>query len=232
MGEDTDRRAIPRGSSSVPGAPPALRPQEVPRPAGDSTLDSHVVPTTSDAPIVVTRSGGNTRFWVALGCAVVLLATAAWFAYASHSNEQAARDWKQRAIGLDEQVNGLRTLIGERSAQLNTRTRQANRLAANLRSTRTALSRSEGDVTSLARRQRQLANEKAQLEDQRRALQQQAGALETIASRYIDCKDALVDVIQSLVYQDYTTAGTEVAIAQSRCNSAADALNDYVAAYS
>jgi chromosome segregation ATPase len=167
-----------------------------------------------------------------VAAAGLLLVVASWFAYASRSNEQAAGEWKQRAVELDEQVNGLRTLIGERSAQLNDRTRQANRLATNLQTTRLALRRSEGDVTSLARRQRELANEKAQLQDQRRALQQQAAALEDIASRYIDCKDSLIDVISSLVYQDYSSATYEIDIARSRCNSAADALSAYLAAYS
>jgi chromosome segregation ATPase len=168
----------------------------------------------------------------AVSVAGLLLLVAGWFAYASHSNEVAAGGWKQRAIEFEEQVNGLRTLIGERSAQLNERTRQANRLAANLRSTRLALRRSEGDVTSLARRQRQLANDKAQLQDQRRMLQQQATALEGIASLYIDCKSSLIDVINSLVYQDYSSATYEIDIARSDCTSAADALSAYLAAYS
>jgi chromosome segregation ATPase len=164
------------------------------------------------------------RFVVAIPVAVLLLLGAGWFAYEAHANEQAAGDWREQAIGLEEQVNGLRALIGERSAQLNERTRQGNRLADNLRSTRSALRRSEGDVTSLARRQRELASEKAQLEDQRRALQQMAGDLVEIASRYIACKSSLIDV-------NYSSASYEIDIANSRCDSAASALNMYVAAY-
>ena len=219
-------------SGSIPGPPPALRPDGPVQaaPDGASELLAPVLAPRDQVPAGRPTRGGPT-FWVAVACAAALLLAAAWFAYMSHANEQAARDWKQRSIELDEQVNGLRTLIGERSAQLNTRTRQANRLAVNLRSTRRALERSEGDVTSLARRQRELANEKAQLEDQRRALQQQAGALETIAGRYISCKNDLVEVITSLVYQDYTSASADIAVAQGSCNSAADALNAYVAAY-
>lgn len=171
------------------------------------------------------------RFVVAVSLAGLLFVVAGWLAYASHENEKSAHSWKQRSIELGEQVNGLRTLIGERSAQLNVRTRQANRLATNLRATRGALERSEGDVTSLARRQRELANEKAQLEDQRRALEQQAGALVDVASRYISCKSSLIDVINALIDQDYTSASYEIAIANSRCDSAASALNSYVATY-
>lgn len=163
--------------------------------------------------------------------AFLLLLVAGWFAYSAHTSDRAARGWKQRSIELEEQVNGLRTLIGERSAELNERTRQANRIAANLRSTRTALHRSEGDVSSLARRQRELANDKAQLEDERRALQQQAGDLAEIASGYIACKSSLVDVINALLDEDYSSASYEIDIADSRCNSAASALNAYVAAY-
>jgi chromosome segregation ATPase len=171
------------------------------------------------------------RFVVAISVAVLLLLGAGWFAYEAHANEQAAGDWREQAIGLEEQVNGLRALIGERSAQLNERTRQGNRLADNLRSTRSALRRSEGDVTSLARRQRELASEKAQLEDQRRALQQMAGDLVEIASRYIACKSSLIDVINALIDEDYSSASYEIDIANSRCDSAASALNMYVAAY-
>lgn len=171
------------------------------------------------------------RLVASASLAGLLLVAAGWFAYAAHANAESAGGWKQRSIELDEQVNGLRILIGERSAQLNVRTRQANRLANNLRATRTALERSEGDVTSLARRQRELANEKAQLEDQRRALQQQAGALAEIAGRYISCKSSLIDVINTLIDEDYSSASYEIDIANSRCDSAASALNAYVAAY-
>ena len=129
-------------------------------------------------------------------------------------------------------MNGLRTLIGERSAQLNDRTRQANSLASNLRSTRVKLRRSEGDVSSLSRRQRELANEKAQLQDQRRSLQQQASMLEGIAGRYIDCKSSLIDVIGALVYNDYDDASYDLSLAKSYCDGAASALNAYVSAYS
>jgi septal ring factor EnvC (AmiA/AmiB activator) len=201
----------------------------VPKPLDrtERTSDEQVIPV----PTETRRPRRDRKLVVALCVAALLLPVAGWSAYESHANEKSAAEWRQRSVELDEQVNGLRTLIGERSAQLNERTRQANRLAANLRSTRTALHRSEGDVSSLARRQRELANEKAQLEDQRRALQQQAGALADIASRYIDCKGSLIDVINALIDQDYSSASYEIDIANSRCDSAASALNAYVAAY-
>lgn len=214
--------------------PPALRARQQPTLVDErfGVEDPSPPVAASTLPAAGHRARRDWRLLGALSVAGLLLFVAGWFAFASHTNEQAAGTWRQRAVELEEQVNGLRTLIGERSAQLNLRTRQANRLASNLRSTRRALRRSEGDVTSLARRQRELANEKAQLEDQRRALQQQAAALEDIASRYIDCKDSLIDVISSLVYDDYTSASYQIDIARGRCNSAADALSAYLAAYS
>jgi septal ring factor EnvC (AmiA/AmiB activator) len=214
------RATLPTLGGSAPASP---RGSVEARLGGDEPVDSVVAP-----------AHGPRRDWrllVAVSFAGLLLVAAGWFAYASHENEKSAQGWKQRSIELDEQVNGLRTLIGERSAQLNVRTRQANRLATNLRATRDALERSESDVTSLARRQRELANEKAQLEDQRRALQQQAGALADIASRYISCKSSLIDVINALIDQDYSSASYEIDIANSRCDSAASALNAYVAMY-
>ena len=205
-------------------------------PAPTTPLDSAEARLGSDEPVdevgmPAQRPDRDWRLVIAMSIAGLLLVVAGWFAYAAHANEQAAGEWKQRSIELDEQVNGLRTLIGERSAQLNVRTQQANRLVTNLRATRGALERSESDVTSLARRQRELANEKAQLEDQRRALQQQAGALVDIASRYISCKSSLIDVINALIDQDYSSASYEIDIANSRCDSAASALNAYVAMY-
>lgn len=238
-GAGADDGLRPAWDASVPGAVPALRrrqlaegPLEVSPPTTPGPEASGAAAVPDVAVVAERRRRRDMRQLVVAAAAGVLVLAAGWFAYASHSNEAAASEWRQRAIELDEQVSGLRTLIGERSAQLNVRTRQANRLASNLRSTRLALERSEGDVTSLARRQRELANEKAQLEDQRRALQQQASALEDVASRYIDCKDSLIDVISSLVYDDYTTASYQIDIARGRCNSAADALSAYLAAYS
>jgi chromosome segregation ATPase len=212
-----------------------IRPAHAPlaRRPGRPTLHAPAARTPLDpvlpAPTETRAARRDRRLVVAVSVAGLLLLAAGWFAYASHANQTSADEWKQRSIELDEQVNGLRTLIGERSAQLNERTRQANRIAANLRSTRAALHRSEGDVSSLARRQRELANDKAQLEDQRRALQQQAGALADIASRYISCKSSLIDVINALIDEDYTTASYEIDIANGRCDSAASALNEYVA---
>jgi len=220
--------------SPFPTIPPGLR--TLRGPASPAPPVSAEGPIVLDEPAVQIASPTQPprRDWrlvAALSITGLLLLVAGWFAYAAHANEEAAGEWKQRSIELEEQVNGLRTLIGERSAQLNDRTRQANRLATNLRATRGALERSEGDVTSLARRQRELANEKAQLEDQRRALQQQAGALADIASRYISCKSSLIDVINALIDQDYSSASYEIDIANSRCDSAASALNAYVATY-
>lgn len=212
------------GLSTLGGPAPTTRLERADaRLGGEDSLDDEVASSE--------RPRRDWRFAVVASVAGLLLVAAAWFAYAAHANEQAAVEWKQRSIELGEQVTGLRTLIGERSAQLNVRTRQANRLAANLRATRGALERSESDVTSLARRQRELANEKAQLEDERRALEQQAGALVDIASRYISCKNSLIDVINALIDEDYSTAGYEIDIANSRCDSAASALDAYVAAY-
>jgi hypothetical protein len=217
---------------SVPDRPPALRPEDA-RPV---TLTPTVERPNPEPRVIGASSdqgggGANRSLVAALGVAAVLLLAAGWFGYASHTNSKVAAEWKQRSIELEEQVNGLRTLIGERSAQLNERTRQANRLAANLRSTRGALVRSEDDVSSLAQRQRELANEKAQLEDLRRALQQQASDLTDVASRYISCKSSLIDVINALIDQDYSSARYAIDVANSRCDSASSALNAYVAAY-
>jgi hypothetical protein len=209
----------PRHPLLTPTRPQAFLPSAAPIPA-------------DEAPRRRGRVWDDRRLMIAVATIVVALLAAGWAAYTARENGQAADEWQQRAVGLEEQVNGLRTLIGERSAQLNDRTRQANSLASNLRSTRAKLRRSEGDVSSLSRRQRQLANEKAQLQDQQRSLQQQASVLEGVASQYIDCKSSLIDVISDLVYDDYDGASYDLSLAKSYCGGAESALNAYVSAYS
>ena len=171
--------------SSAPVVEPSIRQTPRGAPPGESTGDG-----------VVRR---DKRAFLVLGLLVLAVLAAGWAAYEARQNGQAADAWHQRAVEYEEQVNGLRTLIGERSAQLNNRTRQANALASNLRSTRSQLRRSEGDVTSLSRRQRELANEKAHLEDERRSLQQQANILTVGESGCINCKSYLIDVINALI---------------------------------
>jgi chromosome segregation ATPase len=185
-------------------------------------------PTGGDVASTVRR---DRRFLVPIVLCVVALCGAGWATYLARENGNAATEWRHRAVDYEEQVNGLRTLIGERSAQLNDRTREANSLVSNLRSTRAKLRRSEGDVSSLSHRQRQLANEKAQLEDERHLLEQQASMLVDVASRYIDCKSSLIDVINALVYDNYSDASYEFGRAKSDCDSASSALNSYVNAY-
>ena len=90
---------------------------------------------------------------LALG-ALVLVVVAAPLIRAVYSNRGRADDWHRRAVVAEESVTGLRVVIVERSRALNQRTVQANRLATQLDSTRTALQRSKVSVGSLTRRQR------------------------------------------------------------------------------
>lgn len=227
-------------ASSPPGhtRPPTLgsQPPTVPLSGATTLVEPPVPQAAPEAPSGKSTGDGvigrDRRLYLALALAVLAVLAAGWAAYEARQNGRAADAWHQRAIEYEEQVNGLRTLIGERSAQLNNRTRQANALASNLRSTRSQLRRSEGDVTSLSQRQRELANEKAHLEDERRSLQQQAGMLTDIASRYIDCKSSLIDVINALIDENYSDASYEISLARSYCDGASSALNAYVNAYS
>lgn len=168
----------------------------------------------------------RTRPLVLVAVAVVVAAVGA-LTFAVKTNRDRAEDWRQRAIAAEEIVEGQRVVIGQRSQALNRRTLQVNRLAEKLRTTRTALRRSEGDVTSLARRQRELANEKARVEDERRQLQAQQAALELVASDFIDCNDGLFDVLGAVLDEDWTWVSIYVRSRLSSCTDASSSLDVY-----
>jgi hypothetical protein len=189
------------------------------------------LPDPAAAASTQSPSPRQTRRWPFVVVIGLLLGALAWVGYAAYENRERATDWRQRSISLEEQVDGLRVLIGERTEALNERTRQANAVAASLRTTRRALKRSEGDVSSLSKRQRELASEKAQLQDERRMLEQQASALAGVASSYIDCKNSLIDVIDALVNEDYYSVSTYFDYASSDCSAASSALDSYLTQY-
>ena len=162
--------------------------------------------------------------WVAL---VLTLAGAGVLAFVGKQNHDRAEGWRQRAIAAEEVVSGQRIVIGQRSQALNLRTTQVNRLAAKLRRTRSALDRSEGDVSSLSRRQRELANEKARVEDERRQLQTQQAALVSVASGFIDCSDGLFDVLDAVLDEDWDWVSIYGRDRISSCSDANASLDSY-----
>ncbi len=162
---------------------------------------------------------------------VVALAGAGALALVAKANRDRAEDWRQRAIAAAEVVRGQRVVIGERSKALNLRTTQTNRLAAKLRSTRSALQRSEGDVSSLSRRQRELANEKARVEDERRQLQTQQAALVGVASGFIDCSDGLFDVLDAVLDEDWSWVSIYGRDRIGSCTDANASLDSYRARF-
>ena len=162
--------------------------------------------------------------WVVL---LLALAGAGVLGLVGKENRDRAEDWRQRAIAAAEVVSGQRVVIGERSQALNLRTAQLNRLAAHLRDTRKALHRSEGDVSSLARRQRELANEKARVEDERRQLQAQQAALVSVASGFIDCSDGLFDVLDAVLDEDWSWVSIYGRDRIGSCGNANASLDSY-----
>ena len=170
------------------------------------------------------------RLWRILAIALALAALAAVGAlgWATKTNNDRAERWRQRTIAAEEVVEGQRIVIGQRSQELNRRTTQVNRLAAKLRATRAALQRSEGDVSSLSRRQRELANEKARVEDERRQLQAQQAALTTVASAFIDCNEGLFDVLDAVLDEDWSWVSLYVRDRLSPCSDAEARLDSYL----
>jgi hypothetical protein len=97
-----------------------------------------------------------------------------------------------------------------------------NQLARKLKQSEVALGQSQLDVSSLEKRQRELANDKAQLQDQQRLLDQVAGA-------YVTCKGDLIQLFNDIASgydttYSYNTASTD-------CTSADDSLQSYLGAY-
>ena len=81
------------------------------------------------------------------------------------------------------------------------------------------MGQSQGDVSSLEVRQRELANEKAQLQDQQ-------AALDGVASNYVSCKQDLIQLLSDVTNGYDTTYDYNVA--SSDCSSADSSLQSYL----
>lgn len=163
----------------------------------------------------------------ALAAAVVLVAALGSAGYLAWTNKDRADRWEERSTALERNVSTLNRLLVDRSNRLDSRTRELNRMAAKVRKQGDALSQSEADVSSLERRQRELANEKAQVEDDRAALTVQASSLEDVAGAFVDCKDGLVDLLGYILDEDYFSARAVLDDVDSDCGYAESALATY-----
>jgi TolA-binding protein len=159
---------------------------------------------------------------LALVVVIVLAAVAGWALYAMRVNEHRAASWHHRAVGLEANAKQLEGLLGARTRLLNQRIDQMNVLAGKLKRSQVALSQSQGDVSSLEERQRELASEKAQLQDQQRAL-------DNVAAGYLTCKQDLIQLLSDEVNGYDTTY--DYATANSDCSSADSSLQSYLSAY-
>lgn len=167
----------------------------------------------------------RTRRWLPIALAalvLVLAALAGWALYAMRANDQRAESWQRRAVALEANTKQLESLVGARTRLLNQRIDQMNALAGKLKRSQVALNQSQGDVSSLEERQRELANEKAQLQDQQRAL-------DGVAAGYLTCKRDLIQLLSDEVSGYDTTY--DYATANSDCSSADSALQSYLSAY-
>ena len=167
----------------------------------------------------------GTRARILVG--LVLVALCAWGSFAGYEmvqNHDRSEGWRVRSIALQEQADGMHRLLKSRTTLLNQRIDQLDAIAEKLRRTRDALARSEGDVSSLEVRQRQLANEKAQVEDAR-------AALRGVAANYATCEQDLIHVLQAVAAGDYLTAGTDVGYARESCGAAESGLSSYDATF-
>ena len=152
----------------------------------------------------------------------MLAAVAGWAIYAMHTDEQRAVSWQHRAERLQANTRQLEALLAARTRLLNQRIDQLDQLGGKLKLSQVALGQSQGDVSSLEERQRQLANEKAQLQDQQRAL-------DNLASGYITCKQDLIQ-LQSDEVNGYDTTYSYAA-ASTACSNADSSLQSYLSVY-
>jgi TolA-binding protein len=149
----------------------------------------------------------------------VLVAVAGWALYAVHENQVRARSWERRAAVLQKDESQLQSLLSARTRLLNQRIDQVNSLATKLHRSQVALGQSQGDVSSLEVRQRELANEKAQLQDQQAALHQ-------VVNSYVTCQGDLVQVVSDLASG---VDGTyDFQIADSDCTEANNGFQNYL----
>jgi hypothetical protein len=165
------------------------------------------------------------RHWwpiVAVALVLGLAGWAAWATYAMRENENRAVAWQERSQTLRADLRRLDTVLTSRTRELNTRVDQLNILGGRLTDAQDALRRSEGDVSSLEVRQRQLADEKAQLEDQARMLG-------SVARTYQLCKSHLIDLLEDVATGVDATASYTAA--SSSCANADDQLDAYLHAF-
>jgi hypothetical protein len=164
------------------------------------------------------------RWWLVVTVVlfVALAAWAGWATYAMRENENRATAWQKRTTVLQERTDRLDAVLAERTKTLNTRVDQLNLLGVRLADAQSALKRSEGDVSSLEVRQRQLADEKAQLEDQARIL-------DSVARSYVTCKDDLVVLLTVVARNLDATASYDTA--QRSCSLADTQLRSYLDAF-
>ncbi|HXF97162.1 MAG TPA: hypothetical protein VNJ46_00950 [Gaiellaceae bacterium] len=163
---------------------------------------------------------------------VLLLASAlAGSTYLAVTNKSRADRWQERSELLEAHVDELNELLAERSSALNARTKELNRLAAVVRRQQRALKRSEADVSSLERRQRELAAEKAAVEDERAALAVQHGELVEVAEAFVACKDGLVELLGYVIDERFYEAGALLPEVAADCEHAEDSLARYSATY-
>ena len=152
----------------------------------------------------------------------ILIGVAGWGLYAMHVNEQRAVSWQHRAQKLQANAAQLQSLLDARTRLLNQRIDQMDRLARKLKLAQVALGQSQGDVSSLEKRQRQLANEKAQLQDQQRLLDKVAGG-------YVTCKQDLIQLLSDFANSYDTTSSYDTA--NTDCTNADASLQSYLGAY-
>ena len=165
------------------------------------------------------------RRWAAIvagALVVALVAWAGWATYAMRENENRAVAWQERTKALQSRADELDTILASRTRTLNARVDQLNILGTKLADLQGALHRSQGDVSSLEVRQRQLADEKAQLEDQ-------AAILDRVARSYVTCKADLLQLLTDVAND--SNAAVSYTAAQGSCSLADTQLRSYLDAY-
>jgi hypothetical protein len=209
----------------------APRFEESVEPSGDGQPGRPAVPELVVPAVAPAR--WRRRLWVSL-LVLVFVALAGFggaAGYLAWQNSERATLWQERAVRLEGNVVQLNSVLSDRSSTLNERTRELNTMAVKARAAQRALRRSESDVASLARRQRELANEKAQVEDARAAVAAEATALRGVASATIDCKNGVVELLGYVLNDDYDSASYSVDDVRADCDYAAETLQNYNSTY-
>lgn len=189
----------------LPPTPPGLipsQPDATSRPAYRVDQPA-IVPATSDARLLSVRHRRRRSTSIVLVLVVLALVVAV-----------------SVAVRSAHRADDSETLARHRLEKLSTTARE-------LATTRSRLHEAVATRDSLEQRISQLTNDKAQIQDQRNAAQELARLGAQAAQQMLECRDQILDAMESMAADLYATASAQLDTAVSLCQSANSAVAQF-----